>query len=757
MNASREQLAPPPVQVGWTSWIVPGRPADPIESVKTHRWLAVAVVVTTVMLGLAAAIQFGQAKYNATASVRVLPTYDTRLATDLEPSMIPNIEYSSFVQQQVFEIANPETLIAALRLLGPKASLWQLRNETQQHAAERLLEFLGVKWIPDTFLITVSLQGTKPQGLDAIVNAVVGAYLLRQERQELSGADTRTNLLEQRRANLQRQAEAERGQLSQLAQELGVSTFTTEASDPYSRKLADANIALEKQQRQLIIEQASLSALQSERRGPIESDVNSLAQKIVLDNRDLVTQKSELGNRREATFLQLQGLAPNHPGRPVLEREIADIDKEIDLIDAKAMEQARSVLIGTRSAEIHEQIAAAQTRVDQDQRARDGIEQEVAVLKMSVASSGAKYNEALAVHEQYENHIKALSDINDRIDLLRLQIQSPGVASLELPAQVPDEPEGGKRKIIFGISIILAGLFGVGIPTIIDLTDSRVKSSRELEAILTMPVLNSNVRTDTRPSRQTLRRIALSILRERREAGTRVFVVTAVGERAGTSSLTLSLSNELTELGASTVAVDANAFIPDSRYQKEVVNVPDSNRQSFNCSRNGHGKKLDIADHDAVAKRNPSSAACAHTIVSASDFLPDRIPICQRQIYQGLRMQCVQEILQLALARHDLVLMDAPPVLNSADTAMLVQHPAGVILVVRAERDRLLHVTAAIQELTKLSPPVVGVILERGWPDELGAPLLDERKHEDLPIIPSQETLVLPLSAGSSPKITQYS
>src|SRR5579863_2753688 len=103
-------------------------------------------------------------------------------------------------------------------------------------------------------------------------------------------------------------------------------------------------------------------------------------------------------------------------------------------------------------------------------------------------------------------------------------------------------------------------------------------------------------------------------------------------------------------------------------------------------------------------------------------------------------MKCVQESLELALAGHDLVLMDAPPVLGSADTAMLVQNPAGVIVVVRAERDRLEDVTAAIQELNKLSPPVVGVVMQDDPNSDTGLRPEAELTYGELQIRPARRS-----------------
>jgi Mrp family chromosome partitioning ATPase len=272
---------------------------------------------------------------------------------------------------------------------------------------------------------------------------------------------------------------------------------------------------------------------------------------------------------------------------------------------------------------------------------------------------------------------------------------------------------------------------GAGLPTMADLTDPRVSSSRELETLLQMPVLGGSDGQRERSNRDILRRIALSILRERRQAGTRVFVVTAVSQGSGTSTLTLTLANELGELGASAVAVEANALSPDMRYRDSAPSRPELVRESANGSLALNGKPSGPPINGAVAKRSPLSV-CIHSIMSAANLLPDRMSICPLQKDQRLSMRCVQEALELGLASHDLVLMDAPPVLNSADTAMLVQNPAGVLVVVRSRHDRLTDVLAAIAELHKLSPPVIGVVLSHDRIDDERNPKLSESRKKEI-------------------------
>jgi Mrp family chromosome partitioning ATPase len=71
----------------------------------------------------------------------------------------------------------------------------------------------------------------------------------------------------------------------------------------------------------------------------------------------------------------------------------------------------------------------------------------------------------------------------------------------------------------------------------------------------------------------------------------------------------------------------------------------------------------------------------------------------------------MQRLLDEQLATHDIVLLDTAPLLDSADTEMLIQMPAATILIVQAERDRLERVRAATDAISRISPPVVGAVL----------------------------------------------
>ena len=72
--------------------------------------------------------------------------------------------------------------------------------------------------------------------------------------------------------------------------------------------------------------------------------------------------------------------------------------------------------------------------------AEEGIEKELQGVKVTAANFGAKYSQAVSVHEKLERERKDLQDLQERMSLLRLKTQAPGVVALDAAAMMPDIP-----------------------------------------------------------------------------------------------------------------------------------------------------------------------------------------------------------------------------------------------------------------------------------------------------------------------------
>ena len=150
--------------------------------------------------------------------------------------------------------------------------------------------------------------------------------------------------------------------------------------------------------------------------------------------------------QREQALVELAGLGPNHPGRPALQAEIAETNKELTNLDQSSLERARTMLADSEEATTSVDISEAQSNLDQMQSAEKGIEKELEGVKSTAAIFGAKYSQAVSVQERLEREHKDLQDLQERMSMLRLKTQAPGVVALEAAAMVPDIPLNSKRQ-----------------------------------------------------------------------------------------------------------------------------------------------------------------------------------------------------------------------------------------------------------------------------------------------------------------------
>ena len=677
-----------------TSWTVAGRAPTPLASALAHKRLAMALMAVITLIGLTTAMLLGRS-YSSEATIRISPVFPVSLDVG-ESRFSSSGDYRDFVQEQVFEIRNFATATAALDLLGPKRWLWQQPSEGDRLAAERLMARLKVEPIPDSYLITIGLSGGKPEGLADVVNAVVEAYLSRTAKRELNVADVGFQLLTARQTEIEQNIGQDEHQLAGLTQELGMPSVEGALANPYDKMLADTNAALAHARRNVLVAQARLDAVKSHRKRIETAEVEAKAeQEVAIGKSETTTAKQLLIQQREQDLVELSGLGLNHPGRKALEARIATTNKELARLDQAALDRARSMLSDSEEATTSVDISEAESNLEQMESAEKGIEKELESVKTTAASFGTKYGQAVTVHEKLEREHKDLQDILERVSLLRLKSQAPGVIALESAAMVPDVPQKSSRRTTFALFVLGALLLGVTIPTLIDLMDRKIKTADEFEAILGFPPLGFALASNGNGGREALRRIAFGIMREWRTSGIRSFILTSVRE-SSTLPLSLALADELTDLGVRTLAIEASLtgsnprqLRPPSPGPGSTVSARVTKRLVPRIAKTGVVDGIDqpISESNGEANLQLAKNGIAHTF------------------------GYLREAVDHALGNHEIVLLAGPPLLDSADSILLVQMPAGAILVARAGCDDVSEIAAAVRELERSVPPVVGAII----------------------------------------------
>ena len=681
-----------------SSLLVANRPPTPLKSVWTHKWLTVLIVIVVSAVGFGAALLHPR-DYEAEATIRISPVASSSLAGE-ESQFTSNEDYRNFVQEQVFEVDNFATATAALKLLGPKRSIWQSPTESDRQAAERLVRFLRVEPVADSYLVKISLGGSDPQGLDTIVNAVAQAYLARTAKRELDGTDVGLQLLTSRQSELQQNIENDQDQLAKLTQELGVSSVSSEMVNPYDKMVAESNAALAHARREVLLAQAHLDAVKSHRARIKDADVEAKAQAMAANGSESTIAKQKLIDTREQALVELAGLGPNHPGRPALQAEIAETNKELTNLDQSSLERARTMLADSEEATTSVDVSEAESNLDQMQSAEKGIEKELEEVKSTAALFGGKYSQAVSVQERLERQHKDLQDLQERMSMLRLKTQAPGVVALEAAAMEPDIPLSSKRRMIFMVFVLGSLMLGVAVPTAIDLIDRRLKTADEFEAVLGFPPLG--VAMANGAGQESMRRIALGIMREWRTSGIRSYVLTSV-RQGGNGYLALALADELGDLGVRALAIEASLTVPNGDRPKAV--------SSAETVAKGAGRET-----KRLASRGANTVALDGKVQSVPQTIADKSLQRARNGNVPRPFGFIRESVDRALGNHDIVLLAAPPLLSSADTAAIIQIPAGAILVARAGRDEVSEVAAAVRELERYAPPVVGAVFcESSW------------------------------------------
>lgn len=267
------------------------------------------------------------------------------------------------------------------------------------------------------------------------------------------------------------------------------------------------------------------------------------------------------------------------------------------------------------------------------------------------------------------------------------------------PATVPSTPISPHptRNIAFGIGIgvVLAFLAAFVRETL----DRRMRDSEEVEKATKLPVLGvvpledskSPVPVVTEPHSaraEAYRKVRTNLLFSGPDGIPRILLVTSAVSGEGKTTLAVNLAMACAKAGQRVALVDADLRRPMVSSYLEI-----------------DGSK---GLCDVLAGNAPLDAALKTIGDGRVDVLPaGAIPANPAELVGSLQMR---EVMERLGASHDVVIVDAPPVLPVADALVMAGRVEGVVLVTRlgeTTRGRLLSARDAIR---KVKGNLVGVV-----------------------------------------------
>ena len=643
------------------------RSIHPVESLRQHVRLCFGIALAVLILGLPAAWWKGKPTFRTEGVVFVSPRFLRNLDTDPEHELQSNSQYREFVQQQVRTINRYDIVANALPPGSPEAATWTRGKETARRAADRLRGALQISPVPDTYQITVALEGEKAAGLAEIVNKVMECYVRTAHHELLFDSDSRLRNLEEEKQQMQAGIANLIDERAALAEELGTTVFSGAIINSFDKQLGGTVDALADARRQRFVAEAAAAAPDATKATALQSAMNDTG---------LNGFKGALNIRKAELLTSIRGLGPQHAGRIAAEKEIRAIDQELETVTA----QLQQKLIGNLDT-IQRARQAQATAVEQK------LTQETQSVRKQTESYYRGYQRSLEVGEELDRLRKRLNAIEVRISYLRLENKAPGFVRIFSPAMTPEFPvSGGRTKL--GVFVLIAALaLAILIPLGIDYMDPRVRAPEELQVHLGLPITGwLPVGRDAEPAH--VLRAAISIRRQLHLLRHRVIVVSALGHGGGSTTVTLAIAIALQRLGIRTLVVEANPITRDGRY-------------------GGHPSGAGLTGWLA------GRAETEPPIAPATPALPPRIATGPGVCDDLLPVERLLARLDTLHDGWDLVLIDAAPLSASLATEEFVRVFGASLLIVDAEKDSKAAVSAALDKLDILAPSAFGAILNK--------------------------------------------
>lgn len=656
---------------------LPGRGIKPLTSLLAHRWLALAVLLLVLVVGIPVGWKKGEPYYMAEASIQVAPRYMRNLVEDKELEFQSNTQYRQFVEHQRKSIGRYDVLRDALASLGERRDLWQRPVESERQAVERLRERLVVASIPDTYLLRLSLQGASPAGLAEIVNAVSATFIERMKSEEIYGSDERSRHLRVRETELLTLIADKGAQRGEVARRLSLTTFNEGTPNPYDRLVADLRAKLADARQRRMDADAARAAFNS--RGDTNVTVRSV-QDAVLNDPGLNSLKGSLSARRAALLVQKSGLKPDHPGAIAANRELAEIDLELKAQSERLESGVRDNLQ-----------ARLQGTADQASAVERGIQEDLTQLEAQATSFAHLFQDAMTLTADLNQARAELDKVRERINVLDLESTSFGFLRLVNPALEPETPFGpGRKKLLLMVLVAALGAALVA-PMALDLLDRRVHTVNDAQRLMGIVPAGWQVQRSDTASQifggEQLRRMAAALIRSRDARQQCIFGFTACKPGAGTTTLVLELANTLRSLGFKVLAVEANGTARDRRF---------------------------ASGRPGLAELLRGQASSEDIMAEATDTLPPRVAVSGGSGTVAIeRLDRLDQALKDWAGTVDFVLVDMPSLLTSADAELLVRTVGQVLLVVEAGVVTKGEVQRARRLLQTIDPDAVGLVVNR--------------------------------------------
>jgi len=703
MTMDPHQVALPPV-----NWY-PGPPAPPeilnpgldpiwlLHSLR-RRWVLAAGLGLMAGALLALAVWIGvPAKASATAILKV---------ASVKPSLVFQIDeggesdYETYKRTLLGLIKAQPVLQAALREPGIK-DLPTLRDEPDELKVNWLRTNLDVAFDQNAELMRISMEGERPGDLVKIVNATTSAFLeeiiFAERESKLRNKDTLTRSFHKTQAEIEQKQQA----YVDLAKEL----YTQESPE------GDVQLSLAANEQQAVRQQIA------ELRGGILEAETRLAQleanqgdPQLLESRveEELAKDAQLGALREQLsllelqFLQEQGIAKraDAPSLIRLRSQQRLVKQQIAQRESQLRPRLKFQLRNSPDYESQAEIRGEKIRLENMRKALAEAKARDAELLEERKRLGAQSLELARLEEELEQLKTVARSMGNKIESWNIELASPERVTKVQDAEITPGLNKFQRYVLVG----LGGLVGFGITcfgvAFWEFQLRRLNDAQQIEDGLGLRVVGKLPMLIGRKASgaddplvaqlvEAIDNVRTTLMHMGSGKQTRVVMITSAGCGEGRSTVALRLADSFSRAGKRTILVDADLRQPRLH---DLFGAPLENGI------------CEILRGEVEASATIQATQAENLWLLTAGYWDHGSAL-------ALAQDCMAPLLRELREEFDYVIVDAPPVLDLADSLIIGQHVDGAIVSVMRDISQVPKIHEASDRLKSVGVRTLGAVV----------------------------------------------
>ena len=603
------------------------------------------------------------------------------LASDPEfnPALKAGKSWLDYLNPLGYVSALAQRIRALFEAKGPPPSANDKPNDNP--LIDALLGHLDVSTLGRSQVLSVKVSAREPDKAATIANTLASSYLASQKSLKTADSNRIEGYLSGRIAELRQQVDKSQRAVADYRRQFGLYQGTS--ASVTSQQLTELNTQLIDAQTAKAEADSRLNEAIALRKGGVAGD--SLPD--VLNSPVIQALKAQQATAEQNLAQLSSNYGPRHP-------KIIDARAAISDINGKIGAEVGRVIDSLRHA-----AATADARYEALQRNFDKLKTQAGGVNEQSIDLQALEREATVNSNLLDAMLQRAKET-----IGREEIEQPD-ARLVSPAAPPQRPSYPPKTLIVLLGTVGGLIFGALLALLRDSVDRTFRRADEIEQATGLPVLSMvpDVKGSTSPALQVLRtpgstysealrKIYIGLQLSVKSEIPKTILITSATPSEGKSMMAASLGRLMAKNGKRVLVIDCDWRSPTLH-------------RIFQCSNRYGLAQLISEDTVSTASAFFNDPLSGLDVLVAGSWTP--------RSSEMLMSDRLGAMLRTFSKNYDLVILDSPPVLVSAEVLVLSRLVDKTVFVVRWGHTRREAVLDALRQLIDAQSDVAGVVMSR--------------------------------------------